>query len=488
MNKTLPLSRSLLITSVVAIGIASAWLMVASWIATMAERAMQGREVYENIHTTVTGEPVVVRTSQGNTQTTEKILTLSGESAKVTSQDLLYPQTIEGPGRVRGMPAKLDWQSRLASANDGGIPPIYWYMIHDGQSPGHAYGIGYHSPTRTVVSYFSRSGFRDSLPPRDDWFAIAGHSGMQNLSTFNFYGQEPQWVMPTPRGLLLADGKLWKIDFVNRQVSKMLDCPEAFAVGLVWQILPELPPRSMQGEYWSASSITPSDALLREPESLLIVDQHSGASQRFALPPEMQKQMLGGSLLPDGKLLLIAQRHWGDGDVEVAWLNSSGQITKQQTVHLKTNYQPPSLAKMGWTSAIAAPWPLANAVITFVGLPNSLAYLAEDYQDLDYQSALAKVLGSTWPSILAVLAAGCIVAPLAYRRQKRFGLPNPAAWAAFAFIFGVPGWIAYRFHRAWPVLEECPACHQPSPRDREDCLDCGKSFPPPPLKGIEVFA
>ena len=68
-------------------------------------------------------------------------------------------------------------------------------------------------------------------------------------------------------------------------------------------------------------------------------------------------------------------------------------------------------------------------------------------------------------------------------------VPNPAVFLiVFAFIFGLPGWIAYRFHRTWPVLEECPACHQPSPRDREDCLDCGKAFPPPPLKGIEVFA
>jgi hypothetical protein len=114
--------------------------------------------------------------------------------------------------------------------------------------------------------------------------------------------------------------------------------------------------------------------------------------------------------------------------------------------------------------------------------------MAEADEDLDYQTALIKVLATTWPSVLAVIALSCAMAPLAYRRQKRFGLPNPAAWAVFAFVFGVPGWIAYRFHRTWPVLEECPSCRQPSPRDREACLDCGKAFPPPPLKGIEVFA
>lgn len=488
MNKSLPLSQSFLISTVVALGVAAAWAMVAAWTISTAERVLKVQEPYENIYTSVSGEPVIVRTTRGNTQTTEKILSLSGEPAKVTSQDLLHPQTIDVPGRRHGMPTRLDWLSRLASANDGGIPPVFWYMIHDGQTPGHAYGIGYHSPTRTVVGYFGRGGFSDSLPPRDDWFAIAGHDGMQNRSTFHFYGQEPQWVSPTPRGLLLADGKLWKIDFANRQVAKMLNCPEAYAVGHVWRILPELPPRATDVEHWSASSITPTDALLREPESLLIVDKQSGEAHRFALPPVLRKQMLAGSLLPDESLLVVAQRNWSDGDAQVVWLKASGEIIKQQTVHRKSIQQQPSLTAMGWTATASAPWPLASAAITFAVLPVGVEYMAEADADAEYQTALIKVLWQTWPSILTVVVVSCVMAVLAYRRQKRFGLPNSAAWAIFSFLFGLPGWLAYRFHRTWPVLEECPSCRQPSPRNRVNCLDCGKPFPPPPLKGIEVFA
>jgi hypothetical protein len=104
-----------------------------------------------------------------------------------------------------------------------------------------------------------------------------------------------------------------------------------------------------------------------------------------------------------------------------------------------------------------------------------------------YSDGLKMALATNWPSILAVLLAGIASAVAAYRRQRRYALPHPAAWAVFAFLLGIPGWVAYRFHRAWPVLEECPACHQASPRDREACLDCGVAFPPPPLKGIEVF-
>src|SRR5262245_45611637 len=110
MNKTLPLGLGLLITGVVATGVAAAWFMVAMWVSEMAGRVTQRRDAYENIYTTVTGEPVIVRTSQGNTQTTEKIVSLSGEPVKVRSQDLLHSQMIAAPSREPEVPTKFDWQ------------------------------------------------------------------------------------------------------------------------------------------------------------------------------------------------------------------------------------------------------------------------------------------------------------------------------------------------------------------------------------------
>ena len=60
---------------------------------------------------------------------------------------------------------------------------------------------------------------------------------------------------------------------------------------------------------------------------------------------------------------------------------------------------------------------------------------------------------------------------------------------AHSFLLtGLPGLVGYLFHRRWPVLEACPACGRTVPRDRDACAACGTEFPPPPLKGIEVFA
>jgi hypothetical protein len=139
---------------------------------------------------------------------------------------------------------------------------------------------------------------------------------------------------------------------------------------------------------------------------------------------------------------------------------------------------------IGWQAAIIAPLPLAQ-IIFAAGAPAGMVVMDEEDT---YSAALANFLGQTWLSILAVLAIGVACATAAYRRQRRYGLPHAATWAVFAFIFGAPGWLAYRYHRTWPVLEDCPACGQPAPRDRQACLDCGAAFPPPPLKGVEVFA
>ena len=103
-------------------------------------------------------------------------------------------------------------------------------------------------------------------------------------------------------------------------------------------------------------------------------------------------------------------------------------------------------------------------------------------------SAIGQAMAICWPGIALVLAISSAGAVAAYRRQRRFGLPGAIGWAILAFVFGLPGWIAYRWHRTWPVIEECPACDQPAPRDRAACTECGAPFPPPELKGLEVFA
>jgi hypothetical protein len=88
--------------------------------------------------------------------------------------------------------------------------------------------------------------------------------------------------------------------------------------------------------------------------------------------------------------------------------------------------------------------------------------------------------------VLTVIAA--VLAVLTWRRHRAYWLPWAPVWAALVFLGGIPGFLAYRFHRTWATREACPACGHVVPRDRETCALCAKEFPRPAPKGTEVFA
>lgn len=478
--------RQLVAAGLVAIGIAAFWCAATNWVIETAKNAIQGRQPYENICVTRLGEPVIVRSQSGNTQNADQIVSLDGRAVSVTSQDLLYLNSLDSQSHHYYSSIGLEWTMRVAGINDGGVPPIYWYLVHDGQTPGHAYGVGYSASARTVRGYFGRRGFTDSLPPRDDWFEVNGASGLRGLVSTYGFGQEPRYSTGIPSFLFLADGKLLKIDLAKKQIDTLLDCPLAFCVGQAYRLRDPQSIRSAIATGEAASVATPLDGIVREPASLIIVNQKTSEHTSYPIPESMRDKMLGTAILPSGELLVTVSDNWRDGKGTVVWLTPSGEIAKEQPVQLQSRYNTStSWRAAAWQMAVSAPYPVASAAFTFLIAPSGVI---QEEKAQTYAECLAVTLPKTWPGALAVLVVSIVAAVFAYRRQRAFGLPHAAAWAGFAFVLGLPGWLAYRFHRPWPVLEECPACHQPAPRDREQCLDCGASFPQPKLKGIEVFA
>jgi hypothetical protein len=97
------------------------------------------------------------------------------------------------------------------------------------------------------------------------------------------------------------------------------------------------------------------------------------------------------------------------------------------------------------------------------------------------------MIGARLPFLIVCLLSA-VLAQWRYRHQRRLSEHNATAWAMFVFVMGVPGLIGYLLHRRWPVFEHCQTCNKETPRDRDSCLHCGAEFPPPPMKGIEIFA
>ena len=102
----------------------------------------------------------------------------------------------------------------------------------------------------------------------------------------------------------------------------------------------------------------------------------------------------------------------------------------------------------------------------------------------------AALLRRTWPAWGSALALAIVLAALAWRRARAFGLPGRerAAWAGFVLALGLPAFVGFLLHRRWPPREPCPHCRKPAARDRETCQECGTPFPAPAPSGIEIFA
>jgi hypothetical protein len=108
----------------------------------------------------------------------------------------------------------------------------------------------------------------------------------------------------------------------------------------------------------------------------------------------------------------------------------------------------------------------------------------------NYPPGLAALLKDTWLAFSAIAALSLILAVMAWRRSRAFGLARgeQITWATFVLLFGVPAYVGFRLHRRWPTRQPCPNCQARVPRDRVACARCGSRFPDPSLKGIEIFA
>jgi hypothetical protein len=206
--------RSQLLAAFVALGLTAVWFFVAAIVFSIGERSLIGRGEYEQLYVRIDGEPVIVRLAQ--TGRTQQVQTLDRQPTAGDAYQILYPAYIPGTSR-QPLKTSLDWTLRLASISDGGSPAVYWYLIHDGELNGRAYGIGYHSETKRPVGYFGREGFSETLPSRESWFQVAGNEGLATATPERSIS-EPYWFTQ-PSLHLLANGQLWDINTQRRTVT-----------------------------------------------------------------------------------------------------------------------------------------------------------------------------------------------------------------------------------------------------------------------------
>ena len=130
------------------------------------------------------------------------------------------------------------------------------------------------------------------------------------------------------------------------------------------------------------------------------------------------------------------------------------------------------------------PEPIVPLVVTLV----APLYAEVDEISGGYASAFAEIVGDFWLMYLLTGISGIVSVALCRRHAARMGNSPSISWMVFVFLFGIPGFLGYLWHRRWPIRLECPACGTDAPRDRENCARCGTLFPAPAPNGLEIFA
>lgn len=472
-----------------AFGIAPVWAIGVGMVMENVTPTVFGRGVQEYLLVRADGTAIINRkTYSADRHAVDTYRTSDGRPTAIDAADSLDPKRwlesrrLASAADMPEFPHLLNnwrWRVTLFQGRD---EQADWYLVRDNKLDGHAYFAGYHRTTYECLGYLGRAGLSAVVPPLSEQFpidsrSVGGLGGGQMVGRSIDSHWDPMALGQTSANLplsslyLLSDERLWRVDLRQHNVEALAAFPGALNLSLA-----PAPP----GFEWVGENRADERLLVRTNDELLLTDFSGKTVERWTLPAEARSRNLDFYDLSEGAALINVNLLRAVGDRwehELVWLDAPDTITRRERVEIM---QGGIDSDEVWTFAPALPMP---AVLTAF-----FAASASEVRGQGYQSTIGKAFVLFWPALLTVYLLSAGLAWLAYRRQRRFQLPAADGWAAFVFLFGVPGWLAHRWHRRWPVMARCDECHQAVPHDREACVACGAPFAPAPPTGAEVFA
>jgi hypothetical protein len=466
MKRAIP---SVLLALVLAIAAQTLWGLAAVW-AEEIRRSFGPREgKYESLQLLEDGTPVVTTQTYRAGFSKQSMRTLDGrvlpDSEELSVSTAALPLF---PGRrERDRVLRLDWQNRIHGffLEQFG-PGESWYAVSE--PDGSTKFVGFDMQSRRILGYLGRSGFRDTPPPLDDQFPLtpefvrdspeSGGNSRRNLEPWRYSSGALR-----PLLLPLAN-EVVEIDVAKRKVATVWRGAGVVAAATLASI-PTASKRKLR-------------AVVRTGTRLHVLGVDYEEKYAVEIPEVFRHEMFYVTEFTAQGLTTLS----GEPQTSVAYLAhlTADGPSEIQAVPLDN---PKPDGRPAWPMvAMAMPQPTGLVAGLLVGSPERAA----SGKAPSWNEAIREEWPRFWPTLLVVAVASAVLAAAAVRRQRRFGLGYGYLWAPFVFVCGVPGWLAYRWHRAWPPLEACPHCGAMAPRDREACFRCGKDFPPPKRESIEI--
>jgi hypothetical protein len=480
-------AQRLVTAMAVATGFSVVWASVVGFLATTVYYLCREELALETLHF-YDDEPVIL-IQQPRAMTTTGYRDVDGNMRpKPEGSRWMMAADLPDTSVRQNLFFEMPWRERLVGFNDGGQPPRYWYFIEDGRRQGSGYFVVFDSITKRSVGYVGTAGMRAEVPPPSERFRVeGGHFRLLAL----LWPCESSVAMVAPgdqssgyspgffgyRDALVAAGQqLFHVDLADGSVNVMCTLPQpALSIEQVWHI--------RSGE-WRRQFMG-----VRTAEGLLLVDRTGRIQETWPIPAAARDRELhfvraGGSV----SIFMSQSRELSRWHCQLWWVDQSGAVEQTRDFYLQL--APPELyertGKAPYQAALV-PVPLGIAIGMVIVRP--LTLLAWN-DSPTFAEAAATSVAESWGALIATLLFSAALAVVVWRRQRHFAASKAEqwAWAVFVLLFGLPGLVAYWAHRHWPAFEQCAACGEATPMDRDGCAWCGVPHPAAAPTGAEIFA
>ena len=484
---------------VVALGFEVVIAVVGGWAISTWESFQPREGVNESLLVCWDGKPLIYSYSYNQygaslSNTTGTFRTLDGSPAPSSGGSISQMRGASLPIPQYTGVFPLQGYTRIGRFSDGQQPPVFWYFVDDGARDGRGYFEGYDSQSRRRTGYIGRSGFRRDRPPVEDWFPMDGdklasdaaftqHSvsafpiEFNQSQSFNFPGAE----FPAGKVGMISSKKVLEIDLRKGSVTTIFESPDVISAEILFTV--EKEKTKGKGETYQNYR---ERLTVRTSDRIVVLGAEGKRQTVFEIPGDLRDQDFTMYELEGGKALLTTDRPVSKhgNPIDLIWIDGSGKVLRRETAVLNRSYRVDEGSEER-SSALLVPAPAMLAFFAAAVFPRDALSSGSAAK---YSAALAHSLTRLAVPLLLVSLLSVILAALCWRRHRRYFQPASGLWFVFVLLMGLPGLVGYLFHRRWPVREDCPACGRFVPRDRDACAACGAEFPPPPRKGIEVFA
>jgi hypothetical protein len=472
-NKILqPLGMAAILT----LGFGIAILILAVWIISIYESSYEKRKYnYEEIIVLKDGTPIIHNYGfyDGTTITDDyrilegKTLPFDSDFREKQMSMWYYP----GPDELEHLKRPLEGMNRIKEDVVGKPRKTIWYFIDDGNREGKGYFIGYDAESKRCIGCLGRKGFCRNVPPSEEQFIFDSRK-LGSVDYITLYNESNT----IPLVFLISGNQVLKVDLSSQTVTSVIESPDMVCLGRLYVDNADQEKALSDDLIYRHYLLT-----VRTSDRIIFINAAGKQVSDYIIPQGLRASSFDLYCLDDKQALIICKKQQSELNYneEIVWIDASGKILRREEVTLTQSgsIRPSKIDNR--KIAVTIPSPLTAAVVGSIANIN---------WRVDFHRAVTRYLSDTWQLLLVLCAVSTVLACFCYRRQRRMALPWTWVWVGFVFIFGVPGFLAYRFHRRWPVMDSCPACDREAPHDREKCSSCGVEFPRPTMKGIEVFA